>query len=242
MSSKQTDNELFPTPEPLAALLVERLMWVATHFNGKEGELCLLEPSAGGGAFLGPMSALGAVTAVEPFESEPESLPEGVEWGAMTMEELHEALDGERPFDIICGNPPFSLAEDHLRLAFKMLRKNGAVGFLLRLGFLASKKRAKFFAAWAPKHIFVLSSRPSFMWSYACKPKKNGHEGCGHKWFEKPGIVVEACPECGKSETLQLCKTDQYDYCFIVWQMDMPPGHNTTLSHINTYGEEVPEE
>lgn len=155
----------------------------------------------------------------------------------MTMEQFHEDLDGERPFDVICGNPPFSLAEAHLRLGFSMLRERGVVGFLLRLGFLASKGRAKFFAAWPPKHVYVLSNRPSFMWSYTCKRKPGGSDemfGCGHKWFEAPGTLSVTCPVCW-GDALQCVKTDQYDYCFVVWENGQDPSTLTTLSHINTY-------
>lgn len=219
----QKENELFPTPEPLAVLLVDRLMWAAPHLQGRD-DLQILEPSAGSGSFIGPLSARGAVTAIEPFEKAPVAPLEGVDWGAMTMEQLHADLDGERPFDIICGNPPFSLAEEHLRLAFQMLRARGVVGFLLRLGFLASKKRAKFFAAWPPKHVYVLASRPSFMWSYACAAGK-------HKWFEPPGTILSTCPVCGH-DALTVVKTDQYDYCFMVWEQGLST--LTTLSHINT--------
>ena len=146
------------------------------------------------------------------------------------MEQLSE--HGIAPIDIVCGNPPFSLAEAHLRLLFKMLRPKGVVGFLLRLGFLSSKGRAKFFAAYPPKHVFVLSSRPSFVWSWSCKDK-----ACGHKWSDLPEVVYRKCPMCTCSVTV--CKTDQYDYCFVVWQPDMDPSKETTLSFINTYGEEV---
>ena len=63
-------------------------------------------------------------------------------------------------------------------------------------------------------------------------------KGCKHKWTDSPGVEYDKCPECG-NENLQCCKTDQYDYCFIVWQPDMPPAQETTMSFINTYGEEV---
>jgi predicted RNA methylase len=226
------DNEFFPTPSKLASLLVKRLLW---QYPNRPQECTILEPSAGTGAFVRPLAELGVVTAIDPNfdapEDLPEDLPEGVEWGRMSLEDLHEALEGERPFDLVCGNPPFSLAEKHLRLLFSMVKLEGsAVGFLLRLGFLSSKKRRTFFGAWPPTHIYVLSSRPSFMWSYTCK-------ACKTQWFVLPDNQEKECRECGSSD-IQLVKTDQYDYCFCVWRFPQVPGKEPTLSWINPQEDE----
>lgn len=249
MSNQTKGVEFFPTPQDLANLLVDRIFWKKCANYDAQGNmrsedndntLQILEPSAGEGPFARAFVKYGHVTAIDPNFDDPEI--EGVEWAKMSLEDLHEALEGERPFDVIGGNPPFSLAEAHLRLCFKMLRKLGVVAFLLRLGFLSSQGRAKFFAAYPPKHVFVLASRPSFMWSYTCKVVEGNDmfsaSGCGHKWFLPPGVACKTCPAC-KNESVQCVKTDQYDYCFIVWQPDMPAGTPTTLSFINTTGEEV---
>lgn len=247
MSNQTKGVEFFPTPQDLANLLVDRIFWKKCANYDAQGNmrsedndntLQILEPSAGEGPFARAFVKYGHVTAIDPNFDDPEI--EGVEWAKMSLEDLHEALEGERPFDVIGGNPPFSLAEAHLRLCFKMLRKLGVVAFLLRLGFLSSQGRAKFFAAYPPKHVFVLASRPSFMWSLTCKYSDAilKAPGCGYKWFLPPGTSYEDCPSCG-NKNIQLTKTDQYDYCFIVWQPDMPAGTPTTLSFINTTGEEV---
>lgn len=204
------DHEFYPTPGNLAAYLWQRLLWQVPDGDDLTQAL---EPSAGRGAFalaMAQTARVGNVTAIEPHVPKPRDLPDNVEWGAMALEDLHAALEGERPFDIACGNPPFSLAEAHLRILFKIVRPDGHVGFLLRSGFLGSKGRADFFHAFPPKHVYILSERPSFVWSHGCKE-------CKHSWTTAPESPAESCPECGGVD-LSTSKTDRYDYAFCVWQ------------------------
>lgn len=224
--TEEKDPEFYPTPSDLAELLVDRLLWRRPNTFGTR-DLSILEPSAGTGAFIPALSELGTVTAIDPNFDRPNNFfEEEVEWARMSLEELAADLGDERPFDIVCGNPPFSLAEEHLKLIFKMVTATGTVGFLLRSGFLSSGKRQKFFATYPPEHIYILSQRPSFVWSYSCK-----HKTCEKKWKELPGKVHTNCIDCGSPE-LSLSKTDMYDYMFAVWQGGITP-KETTLSWIN---------
>jgi hypothetical protein len=235
------EDEFYPTPEPLAEYLFERLLWrvpsemfVQQDENGENVTVQMLEPSAGKGAFAKAMAKLQhAVTAIDPNFDDPGI--EGVDWDRISLEELHALLEGERPFDIACGNPPFSLAEAHLRLLLKMVKLHGYIGFLLRVGFLASAKRAPFFQIYPPKHIYVLPKRPSFVWSWTCK--KQNEVGCAHKWMDEPGVEFAACPKCGSEGNLQCVKTDQYDYMFAIWEVGMAPGTDTRLTWLNNEGE-----
>jgi len=61
--------------------------------------------------------------------------------------------------DCIVGNPPFADAEAHVRHALSLTPR---VAFLLRLGFLASQKRAALFEKHRPAMVCVMSKRPSF--------------------------------------------------------------------------------
>jgi hypothetical protein len=72
----------------------------------------------------------------------------------------------------IVTNPPFSLA---LEFAEHALKKAQHVFLLLRLNFLASKKRASFWKANEPNALFVLVNRPSFT--------GNGTDACDYGWF-----------------------------------------------------------
>jgi hypothetical protein len=67
-------------------------------------------------------------------------------------------------FGCIITNPPFSLAEKFVLRSLTMLDPHwgGDVLMLLRLGFLASKKRRQFWKKNPLTALFILSDRPSF--------------------------------------------------------------------------------
>lgn len=66
-------------------------------------------------------------------------------------------------FDLIFGNPPFSLMEEFVRKSYYLLRKGGVIAFLGRLEFLGSQKRCKgLFEEIPPYEVWVSSRRPSF--------------------------------------------------------------------------------
>jgi hypothetical protein len=69
----------------------------------------------------------------------------------------------ESGFDLICGNPPYSLAEEFIRHSFDLLEKRGYIYFLLRLSFLEGINRGrKLFKEFPIKRVYVCSRRPSF--------------------------------------------------------------------------------
>lgn len=59
----------------------------------------------------------------------------------------------------VITNPPFSLAREFVEFFHKA---DQFAAFLLRLGFLASQKRAPWWVARPPAHVLVLPERPSF--------------------------------------------------------------------------------
>lgn len=63
-------------------------------------------------------------------------------------------------FDLIILNPPFSLAQEFVEKSLE-LSPNGTVAVLLRLNWLASKKRIAFHKK-HPSNVYVLPKRPSF--------------------------------------------------------------------------------
>jgi predicted rRNA methylase YqxC with S4 and FtsJ domains len=65
-----------------------------------------------------------------------------------------------KKFNLIITNPPFSLAEKILYKAAKLLKTNGKIILLLRLGFLASKKRKNLHKKMNLSHVIVLGKRP----------------------------------------------------------------------------------
>ena len=62
---------------------------------------------------------------------------------------------------LVLTNPPFTLAQQFIRHA-RHWCPNADLMFLLRLGFLAAEKRAKFYAEMGTPDIYVLPNRPSF--------------------------------------------------------------------------------
>jgi hypothetical protein len=125
---------------------------------------CVLEPSSGQGAFIRAVQA--ASTAhVHAVDMDPEAPAIGDFWRG-TFEELHSrekpSLPATGGYDLVIGNPPFSQAEQHARMALDLARPGGLVVFLLRLSFLGSKKRAAFRREHPLSGQWILVPRPSF--------------------------------------------------------------------------------
>ncbi len=74
--------------------------------------------------------------------------------------------------DLIIGNPPFSKAQAFIEYSLPRCK---TLIFLLRLNFLGSKKRMKFWQANTPDKLFVCSKRPSF--------NGRGTDSCDYGWY-----------------------------------------------------------
>lgn len=68
--------------------------------------------------------------------------------------------DWDRP-DGVLMNPPYRQALEFVEQALAQVQRGGTVAALLRLGFLASQKRATFHRI-NPSDVYVLPQRPSF--------------------------------------------------------------------------------
>lgn len=92
-------------------------------------------------------------------------------------------LDSHEKFDIIIGNPPYSLAERFVRKSLYLMKDVGSVHFLLPLAFLGSMKRSKgFFQDYPPSIVRVSSRRPSFF-SVGGKKTTDAIEYAMYKWI-----------------------------------------------------------
>lgn len=89
------------------------------------------------------------------------------------------------PFDLVIANPPYSDAERFVEHALTIGR---TCCFLLRLNWLASKKRAAFHRA-HPSDVFVLPRRPSFT--------NGGTDATEYAWFVWGPTDVEECRNGG---------------------------------------------
>ena len=101
-----------------------------------------------------------------------------------------------KKYDLCITNPPYSLAQEFIE---KTLEESSTVIMLLRLNYLASKKRREFFRLNPPNNLIVLSSRPSFV--SVCRY-------CGNSYHND----VMMC--CNRNLTKT---TDSTDYAWFCW-------------------------
>lgn len=139
------------TPPRLAAACLDTIRWDLVRARH------IVEPSVGGGAFLQAARLVhpdAEYTAVDMDPAAPGLALPGVH-------AVHaDWLDTVVPVgSVIIGNPPYSVAEEHVTHA---LRYGSVVAFLLRIGFLASRKRYAWWQANPPDEVHVISRRPSF--------------------------------------------------------------------------------
>ena len=139
--------DAYYTPRELAAFLVDLLPI-------RDGDL-ILEPSAGGGAFVSALvEKTSEVVAIDLNPDAP-----GLKMVRSAVCDFLDILPPTAPFWII-GNPPYFNAIEHVKHAIDCTERH--VCFLLRLSFLESKRRAEFWGKNPCRKVFVLSERPSF--------------------------------------------------------------------------------
>jgi hypothetical protein len=126
--------------------------------------------------------------------------------------------DGRRP-DLICTNPPFSLAMEFLERSLAEVEDFGVVAFLLRLAWLSSLDRVAFHLK-HPSDVHVLDRRPSFAASIKCKarkPKKGDmKEPCTFRMMlPLTASRPKECPLCGAG--IDVTTNDSADYAWFVF-------------------------
>ena len=85
-------------------------------------------------------------------------------------------LRWDQPVDLVIANPPFSLSLEFVEVALEATSaRHGVVAMLLRLGWLAGRKRSDFHRA-HPSDVFVLERRPSFT-------ADGGTDASEYAWF-----------------------------------------------------------
>lgn len=83
--------------------------------------------------------------------------------GATTRDWIADRFDHPlAPHVSLCmTNPPYGVAQEFIEASFQQC-PNADIVMLMRLGFLASEKRAKFFAKRGVPDLYILPNRPSF--------------------------------------------------------------------------------
>lgn len=117
-----------------------------------------LDPCAGDGAILRVLrETYSARVLVEGIELDQERARVA---GARHGDALAPSTAWPRA-DLVITNPPYKLAMEFVERALAEVTPGGTVAMLLRLGWLASQKRAAFLRRNTPC-VYVLSRRPSF--------------------------------------------------------------------------------
>lgn len=158
------DLDIYPTPPELALAICKRLA------NRGISPTQILEPSAGDGAFVRAARMLwwpqAEITAIEIRDSCREALRAAGAHRVITTS-LESALNvdncrGDLDYDLVLGNPPFSHAEEHIRLLLSKMRPGAVLAFLLRTGFYESFEQVKFWGEFPEDSFAPIVPRPGF--------------------------------------------------------------------------------
>jgi len=148
----------------------------------------ILEPSAGNGNIIQALRNRGYknfIEAVELREDETTNLMNIA--SEVSICDFLTDYNATCKYDVIIGNPPYSLAQEFIDKSLELLAPGGRLIFLLRTNFLESKKRFAWWQDKTPNGLYVLSKRPSFT--------GKGTDATSYSWFiwEKSRYVNEFC-------------------------------------------------
>ena len=162
--AKRVTLDAYYTPDAVAVSCVAATP-IADHAS-------VLEPHAGGGAFLRALVRPGRkVAALDINPDAPGLRSPGIE--SSEVDDFLTWDPGQYRPDWTVGNPPFVGAEAHVRRALSLSRVGCA--FLLRLAFLESAERVPFWRDHPPATVLVFNKRPSFTGGKT--------DSCAYGWF-----------------------------------------------------------
>jgi len=155
------ENDAYYTPDDVAQKCVATIGYRISKTR-------IIEPSAGGGAFLRAVLQYAWRSNTVACDVDPDA-------SGLRIAGAHHVgdfLTMPQPEDVaplpvwVIGNPPYKHAMEHvehaLSLAFPEYCPHGGVAFLLRLAFVESEARRAFWRKWPVTELHILSKRPSF--------------------------------------------------------------------------------
>lgn len=174
----------------------------------------ILEPMAGRGAIVRELRAFfpnAHITACELDAERAASLKSAGADEVIVGDFFQEIEQGLGSFDLAFTNPAYSLAMRTINACSKIAERTD---LLLRLNFLGSQERAKFWRE-NPADLGILPKRPSFAASLKCgaKPKSARCDFRQTLMVEDPRPI--ACPGCGARVDVTL--TDSCEYSWFSW-------------------------
>jgi hypothetical protein len=150
-SGERLPNDSYPTPDELALACVQTL--ANTTFLRKP-PVQILEPSVGTGPFVRACHRVWPGSHVFGVD-----IVESRYVGYIGQFENFLSVGG---WDLIIGNPPFSLAEAHIRHAMDLLTPTGVLALVLSVNFLGSLRRTDLFREHPIQTVNVIRPRPRF--------------------------------------------------------------------------------
>ena len=159
-------DDAYETPDWLTEAILPEVL--PTKWGNPNEEFNILEPCCGTGRII---------ECIEKFNTPAPLCIDAIDIRDSGTGRVGDFLE-ETPepiFDLVITNPPYSLAMEFIQHGMKFLRNaDSRLVYLLRLGFLSSKKRAVWMRENTPS-IYVTPKRPSFF---------EGTDQTDYAWFE----------------------------------------------------------
>lgn len=178
---------------PLDAYMTppELALAICCELKRKVDALEVIEPSAGAGAFVRAARSVWDMAHVTAVEVDPRHRAALVASGAHHVaiedwvrwsRDIANAQSDEGNDRIIIGNPPYRQAQEHVEAGLDLLRDGDRLAFLLRLNFLGSKDRVRFWRRPGLESVQTVAPRPSFGLNKLGKPGSDGTEYAVFVW------------------------------------------------------------
>ena len=167
--SKRNESDFYATPLECVYALLD-------NYDGIGPKDIILEPSAGNGNIIQALRNKGYKNFIEAVELRDDETSELMKKAdEVSICNFLTDYDATCKYDVIIGNPPYSLAQEFIDKSLELLIPGGRLIFLLRTNFLESKKRFEWWQNKIPSGLYVLSKRPSFT--------GKGTDATSYSWF-----------------------------------------------------------
>jgi predicted TPR repeat methyltransferase len=154
-------RDFYPTPQEFADFAVREFFYIE-NINKSFDSYKVLDPGCGTGVWGKAIRKQYPLAIIEGVDIKLPDIDLSC-YNGLVQRDYLDLIYG-REFDLIIGNPPYSLAEDFLDKSFELITNGGFIAFLLRSAFAESRKRYdRFFSVLKhPKYIYQSVSRVSF--------------------------------------------------------------------------------